>query len=76
MHKTGQRTVSFSGEGAAAFWTKRALLRNGYLVISSNSDVEIELHEHTDGPTWRIRKGTDVDVCDSIQGMIERLSGD
>ena len=49
------RKVAVAGEHAAALWTRNALARCGYVVVSSAGDQTVGLHENGEGKiTWTL----------------------
>jgi iron complex transport system ATP-binding protein len=53
IHQNQGRSVQIIGEGAAAFWTKRALIRQGYL-IDASSTIIIEVRLVKNLTEWKI----------------------
>jgi iron complex transport system ATP-binding protein len=73
IHPVGEREISVFGEGAAAFWTKRALLRQGYIVKSGGIDSDVVISDLPDGPRWLLRKKGVRTEVESISEMMAYL---
>ncbi|WP_207531681.1 ABC transporter ATP-binding protein [Desertivirga arenae] len=71
IHEEGQRSINLKGSGAAAFWTKRALIRNGFVVAENPQLPLIEVAAH--GNSWLIRTNTSSSECSSIEQLIGEL---
>jgi len=74
-----RKPVSFTGEGLAAWWTRRALQRNGFFVVGTAA-VETEhtpfirLIEKEGLPHWQMISGTgDLQEFDSIAALLAIL---
>lgn len=72
IHPVGDRVITVSGDGAAAFWTKRALLRQGYVVKAGGMDSDVII---TESPAikWLVRKNGATQECGSIGEMTKSL---
>ncbi|WP_207421251.1 ABC transporter ATP-binding protein [Desertivirga brevis] len=70
IHEEGQKSINLKGRGAAAFWTKRALVRNGFVVGEMN---ELPLIEVTTQATWIISTNSGRSECSSIEQLIGEL---
>ena len=68
----GQATVSVSGQGRRAHWTKRALERAGFQVDDAESGCRIDVVNGTDG-SWRFERGETTRNFHSIYDLIEAL---
>ena len=50
IHHEDRKPVGFSGEGVAAYWTRRALQRDGFFVTkASDADIQIDVSEEQNG---------------------------
>ena len=58
IHDNKGKYIKVKGESAAAFWTKRALLRNGFVVRSKmgSPDTTIQVIETNNIPTWLVEQ--------------------
>jgi iron complex transport system ATP-binding protein len=54
-----RRPVAFSGEGLSAAWTRRALQREGYFIVTPQDPAPIRVHvdESPAGVKWTLRSG-------------------
>lgn len=79
VHHAGKATVYIQGEGAAAFWTKKALARKGYTVVMSSHlnsqsgmpDKVITISETIGITLWTIEKA---DQKQSVNSLSELLA--
>jgi iron complex transport system ATP-binding protein len=73
IHPVGEREISVSGEGAAAFWTKRALMRQNYVIKNGGADSEVIITDSPGGPKWLVKNNDDFIEAGSIHEMLEML---
>lgn len=71
IHEEGQKNIKLKGSGAAAFWTKRALVRNGF-VVSDTADLPL-IEVTSDGTCWLINTNAGRSQCYSIEQLIGEL---
>lgn len=64
--------IELTGEGLAAFWTKRALNRIGYQV-GTGAGLEVVLSTHDHRPCWTIRGLNESVVYFTLKDLTERL---
>jgi len=70
-----ERAVA-SAERAIAFWTERALRREGYVVVAPGSAPHtVRLCREGSGFRWRLEAGKTVIEYDSISGLLQALRG-
>ncbi|HTF18606.1 MAG TPA: ABC transporter ATP-binding protein [Chryseolinea sp.] len=66
-------TVAVAGESAAALWTRNALARCGYVVVTDDADRTIGLHESAEGKlTWTLDQHL---TFASIESLLAALHG-
>lgn len=65
--------VGLIGEGAACLWTKNALERNGYHVISGNPEISITLVQDSSSIKWILKKSGILIEADSIENLMKSL---
>ena len=73
IHREGSKNIRVTGRGTAFFWTKRALLREGYAVSTGNTDHSIEVREDGNATKWIYRNGEAAQECESIANMLDVL---
>lgn len=74
IHQGGAKNISLSGEGAALFWTKRALLREGYTVTANEAaNNPIVIKEVNGGTQWIYCNEHEREVYASIAGLLSAL---
>jgi iron complex transport system ATP-binding protein len=71
IHPEGRRTIGFTGNGTAAFWTRRALQREGFSVIPG---TQLEIAEKEERTTWVLQTGSGHRQFESIGSLLEALN--
>ncbi|MFD2164044.1 ABC transporter ATP-binding protein [Paradesertivirga mongoliensis] len=71
IHQNTGKSVFLEGNGAAAFWTKRALLRHGYsLTDSASALLSAEVRDTQEGTTWLIKSGDTIEKRDTMEDFL------
>jgi len=70
IHPEGVRTIGIEGSGIAAFWTRRALQREGFTVEPGD---QISIGEAKGRPVWDVRTPTGSRQYDSIAELLQAL---
>jgi iron complex transport system ATP-binding protein len=73
IHPEGGRTLRLTGSGPAAFWTRRALQRQGFSVVSGEAPVHIDIQEEQGRPLWVLQSGALQRQLRSIAALSEAL---
>ena len=74
IHAGGLRKIGFSGKGIAAFWTKRALQRDGFEVVDRTPDeAGIQVAEGV-SPAWIWRTSSGEQMFTSLSELLEALN--
>lgn len=73
IHPAGKRTIRLSGSGIAAFWTRRALSREGFNV-REEATTHIDIEEQAGRAAWRLRTPNADRQYNSIAGLLEALN--
>ena len=73
IHPEGSRVIGLEGGGIAAFWTRRALQREGFIVVSERAQLLLQIDEEQGRPVWVLHDGDDVRRFDSIATLLEVL---
>lgn len=68
IHSGNSKRIGLTGDGAAAFWTKRALQREGF-EVTSGSLPSI----HADGITWTLKSASDSKSFSTIATLLQAL---
>jgi iron complex transport system ATP-binding protein len=74
LQKEPRGSVSVKGKGIMLKWTERALLRAGYTLSDSLSELTVRAPEKTGDEWLLIRKGTST-VFGTIYDLIRKISG-
>ncbi|MBB5637897.1 iron complex transport system ATP-binding protein [Pedobacter cryoconitis] len=74
IHYTGKRNIKVTGEGIAAFWTKKALVRNGFN-ISLSDENELSVSVSGEGPDslWTIQQNNKTTIYTSLREFLDTL---
>ncbi|AMP97733.1 ATP-binding protein of ferrichrome ABC transporter [Pedobacter cryoconitis] len=82
IHYSGKRDIKVTGEGVAAFWTKKALVRNGFSISSATTHTLKSATTHTlkvsvsgEGPDtlWTVQKNNESATYTSLRGFLQAL---
>lgn len=74
LHQPTKQPVYLHGDATAVFWTRRALVREGYKVTESNgTELQIKTEPKQDGFVWQVSNGRDEFSCSSIEELIGKL---
>lgn len=72
IHENSGKYIQVIGVNAAAFWTRRALLRNGFVVNSKGrSDTIIEVVESNNTTTWIVDRVNAKNSYNSVAELLE-----
>lgn len=69
----GSQTVQVTGNGLAAGWTRRALLRRGYRVTETASSLHVHVTGGNDETQWILRTGSREIFCSQIAEVLTAL---
>jgi iron complex transport system ATP-binding protein len=74
IHAGHGQKINLVGHGAPAFWTRRALQREGYAICKENSgDITIAVYAQGSTCYWIIQEGENQKNCLSIAELISAL---
>jgi iron complex transport system ATP-binding protein len=73
IHTGSEKSIHVSGEGAPIFWTKRALLREGYSIAADAQDKSIQILEKENRVLWLYRNGNVKERHDTIASLLAAL---
>ncbi len=74
LTRPGTERVALVGEGLAALWTRRALEREGYLVVENGTAALCQVTVlSSNPPRWRIDRGEHSQERESIAALIAAL---
>ncbi|GGB08003.1 ABC transporter ATP-binding protein [Puia dinghuensis] len=75
IHPEGARAIGLAGSGIIAFWTRRALQREGFTVVTeeaaASAGVIIKIEEQQGAPVWVMQAG---ERLTSIAQLLETLN--
>jgi len=71
VHETYKKQMMLIGEGPVAFWTKRALEREGYAM--GKSKISVEIGEKNKQTVWRIQHLNGKEDCFSVAELLDQL---
>lgn len=70
----GRVQIRLSGGGVTAFWTRRALQREGF-IVSEDGVAAISIVEENSQPVWLLETSGDSTRLDTIAALLDRLRG-
>lgn len=74
IHQGAGQNINLLGEGAPAFWTRRALQREGFAVVHDRPDAcTVELREQDGRWRWRTRTGGIAEEHNTIFSLLQAL---
>lgn len=75
IHQAGKRYVNVKGEGVAAFWTKKALVRNGFSISSAEDHQALRVTVSGEGADalWTVEKNNKSATYTSLRGFLLTL---
>lgn len=74
VHITAKEDVAVYGDGTAAFWTRKALIRKGYAIsTSANAGIVIRIAENPEATEWTMKKTGTEHRFYSIREFLEAL---
>lgn len=77
IHQNSGRAIKVVGEGASAFWTKRALLREGFDITNINSaTISVEVQESESGSKWLFTQNKAVREFKSLESFLQIIKHD
>lgn len=74
LHHKGIKQIRIQGEGKVVFWTKRALVRMGYEILSGETDVSLTVKEEEGEVVWSVDHKGDVRVYRQLPELLDALS--
>lgn len=66
-------TIALQGVGAAAGWTRRALERGGYCVLTGEAGRESATRVRVLEQAWELRRGDSTLRCDTLEALLAAL---
>jgi iron complex transport system ATP-binding protein len=73
VHNATEGKVAVIGNGLPALWTRRALERAGFAVMSGGETILARVE--VEATHWRLSAGTEVEEYDSLYDLIEAMQG-
>ncbi|MGV3509516.1 MAG: ABC transporter ATP-binding protein [Sphingobacteriaceae bacterium] len=75
IHQNTGKAINVIGEGAATFWTKRALLRHGFEIDTVNdSEMQIKVETTTAGTKWQLKRNAASVEFQTITMLLKALN--
>lgn len=68
--------VLLVGEGLSAIWTRRALERAGFHIVSNGANrvAQVTIYNEGNTPHWQVTREESTIICDSLDALIKTLS--
>jgi iron complex transport system ATP-binding protein len=75
LHETNGNKIAVEGDAVGIFWTKRALEREGFRIVSGEqANYKIKVEAPTTGFIWKIEFPEGLsEKCDSIEALIKTI---
>ncbi|WP_367868072.1 ABC transporter ATP-binding protein [Pedobacter sp. WC2423] len=75
IHQAGKRNIKVSGEGVAAFWTQKALVRNGFSISSAQDHQALMVTVSGEGADalWTVEKNKVSATYTSLREFLNSL---
>ncbi|GGF00036.1 ATP-binding protein [Hymenobacter cavernae] len=73
IHKPGTRLVRLDGSGPLAFWTRRALQREGFMLTDDEAPLRVELREQNSASQWVSHVAGQIQSHHSIADLLTYL---
>lgn len=75
IHQNNGKKIYISGDGPVAFWTKRAVLRNGFVLTTlSEAEIKVEVQQQTTGTSWFIKNRNLPFECSSLKKLLYSIT--
>lgn len=76
IHQGNGKNITLTGEGASAFWTKRALQRQGFTVTAHQPTAHtIRILEESGRTSWILEHKSHTQKHETIGGLLNALKG-
>jgi len=74
IHYAGKRDIKVTGEGVAAFWTKKALVRNGFSISSAAAHpLKVSISGEGADTLWTVQKNNESATYTSLRGFLQAV---
>lgn len=74
LHESNGKKVAVAGDTVGVFWTRRALEREGFKIVSpDHTDLQIEVEGGQGNYTWIISSTENECRCDSMESLIKKI---
>ncbi|MGY0037042.1 hypothetical protein [Pedobacter sp. NJ-S-72] len=74
IHYAGKRSIKVIGEGVAAFWTKKALVRNGfYISFAEENNLVVSVSGEGSEFIWTVQQNNKHTTYTSLLGFLSAL---
>jgi iron complex transport system ATP-binding protein len=74
IHYTGKRDIKVTGDGVAAFWTKKALVRNGFNIsLAAENDLMVSVSGEGPEFIWTVQQNNELATYTSLRGFLSAL---
>ncbi|QNK63747.1 ABC transporter ATP-binding protein [Pedobacter sp. PAMC26386] len=74
IHYAGKRNIQVIGEGVAAFWTRRALIRNGFSISQERENILTVLVSGDGADSiWKVQQNDELIIYNSLREFLRKL---
>ena len=75
IHQNTGKAITVIGEGAATFWTKRALLRHGFEIDTlGDSEMQVKVETTAAGTKWQLKSDATFVEFLTIETLLKALN--
>ena len=75
MHSSGVKSIAVNGDGTAAFWTRKALLRKGFNITNAQKEpLVVTVLENEGQPTWTLETGMEITVYTTLGDFLNNVN--
>jgi iron complex transport system ATP-binding protein len=74
IHYAGKRSIKVTGEGVVAFWTKKALVRNGFTIsLAEENDLIVSVSGEGSEFVWTVQQNNELTTYTSLHRFLAAL---
>jgi len=75
MHSLGMKSIAVNGDGTAAFWTRKALLRKGFNITNAQKEpLVVTVQENEGQPTWTLENGMEITAYTTLRDFLNNVN--
>ena len=75
MHASGVKSIAVNGDGTAAFWTRKALLRKGFHISGAQKEsLAVTVLENAGQPRWTLEKDRKITAYHTLRDFLKNVN--